>query len=93
MARRLRPASGWECGDRHLGTNDMYFGGCHNGDNQKFYLETYQSSAGAGPARMRERSSSMCLDWHTGNNNLCAPPPTPTPPRPPPALAAPSSCG
>jgi len=51
------------CFDRHMGNNNLFLGGCHNGRNQKWYfkdraqLKTYDQSG-------------RCLDWHTGNNNL-----------------------
>jgi len=43
----------------------MYMGGCHGGDNQHFYFETWPP-----PSRLRNRRDDHCLDWNTGNNNL-----------------------
>ena len=45
-----------------------YMGGCHDGNNQKFYFDAYP----VGRIRTNHHSG-KCLDWNKGdNNNLCA---------------------
>jgi hypothetical protein len=64
-AKYIRTQYDSRCADWHTGNNDMYMGGCHNGNNQKFYFESWPP-----PARIKSLHGDACLDWHTGNNNL-----------------------
>ena len=67
-ATRIRtPASGL-CADWHTGNDDMYMGQCHNGDNQKFYMEPL--AAPHAGQRFFSRYGTHCLDWHMENDNL-----------------------
>jgi len=52
------------CWDHHMGNNNLFFGGCHNGNNQKWYF------ASRNTMRNRWRHGHACIDWHTGNHNL-----------------------
>jgi len=59
------PHNNDKCADYHTGNGEMYMGGCHDGNNQKFYFDAYP----VGRIRTNHQSG-KCLDWHMGNNNL-----------------------